>query len=52
MCKPKAVPVNKDTHDKLNDIVEKRQPDSFNLVTKKGVVAELIDKAHRKEIKK
>ena len=39
------------TNKKLDDIVAARQDLYFNLVTKKGVVAELVDKAHKREVK-
>lgn len=52
MTKIKTVPLTKETNSQLDDIVERRQIGSFNMVTKKGVVGELVDKAHKREVKK
>jgi len=51
MSKQKLVPLDKETNDKLDDLVEYKQQDSFNRVTKKGVVAELIAKEFKREFK-
>ena len=51
MSKLKLVQLDEDTNNKLDEIVESRQKYSFNRVTKKGAVAEMIAKAYKKEIK-
>lgn len=52
MASPKAVPLNDVINEKLEDIVKVRQVDSHLTVTKKGVVADLVWEAHKKEVKK
>jgi len=46
-----AVPITKDTNDKLDAIVKHRQKATLNTVTKKGVIGDLVDKAHKREVK-
>ena len=50
MSKQKLVPLDEDTNNKLDEIVASRQTYSFNRVTKKGVVAELIAKLYKREL--
>ena len=52
MIKPvNAVQLHKISDDRLNDIVGQRQLATHNRVTKIAVIADLIEKAHKKEIK-
>ncbi len=49
--KIKVVPLTEKTNSELDDIVKNRQKYSNHLVTKKGVVGDLIGKSYKKEIK-
>lgn len=51
MKKQKLVALTAKTNEQLDEIVKKRQKGAFYVVTKIGVVGELIDKAHKKEVK-
>ena len=46
-----AVPLRKDSNDRLDAIVSHRQAGTHNRVTKISVIADLIDKAFKRECK-
>jgi len=47
-----SVNLNDKTNDQLDDLNEKRVDEKALIYQKQSIVAELIDKAHKREVKK